>query len=641
MYPYSNVTYAVFLCFAQLMASLCIGHWLYRKIFEANLKNNPLVSLSLSLLIGNAASATIFQWTAFTGVFYPIVNASLLIAMVLLGGRQTALTLIRSICFLVKMLRDIWSENCFCRVLAGLLISLLIVNLLTILKPLYFDALAYYFAQPKLIAISHNFKLLNEFNNLNHFSLLFDMVVAAFFSLGKDPIGRYAAQMQPFYLMLAGLILFYAACRKLGLSKSASLISLLMLVGSKMFSIYIGTGKSEPVGISYYLAAIFALVNLGSDKGWAILLGLFCGLSVLAKMSTAYFILPGVTCFVLLIFWGEWKILIKQIWEISVGGMLCVLLLLIQNAVLHGEPLSPIYSFAKNQFFPSAMLANTRFITSEIATKIWSLFPISVTLGRYPGDGSRASALWLALLPLMFFIPWPKWKQILRNRIFAVFLSGTTGLILWQLLFPTCFMSRLFNFSLIMLIPLPAYGWMYIEKQFRHECFQNTIKVFIVIITLSITYSTYHNNQIQIQGSSNIPFYKLAEIVNADKRQDIVVLNIMWAQALFRNDITKNILYLQDVARHRQNKNPKNNFWEPVAHLGVDYVFIFLSSRRNYIKLFFNDFLPPKDMKIYRIVTKPGLLDRHEIKSFFTDKKLDHQDRFLFLKLEYDKKLYQ
>ena len=249
----------------------------------------------------------------------------------------------------------------------------------------------------------------------------------------------------------------------MGLNRSASLLVMLMVVTSPIYIIYLGSGKTEPFVMAYSMAVIFAMIHLNGSSSRAVLLGLLSGLSVLAKLSGAYFVLPGVACFILLKFWGEWKLVARQIMGVALGGLVTLLFLFLQNWLLFDEPLSPLYSFSSNKILPLALMANPRFIVPEVATKIWALFPFSFSFGRFPAEPARGSALWFALLPFVFFAIRQKGKIILRDDIFIVFLSGMAGLFVWYLIFPTNFMLRLFVFSTYLLMPLPAYGWMIIE----------------------------------------------------------------------------------------------------------------------------------------------------------------------------------
>jgi len=245
---------------------------------------------------------------------------------------------------------------------------------------------------------------------------------------------------------------------------------------------------------------------------------------------------------------------------------------LLKNWALFNAPLAPFIGL-------SASLSEPWF-SSEGTAWILKTYPLALIFGRYPGQDGNLSFLWLAFLPLVFFLP--KGKSFARSPLVQLTMAGIIGVVFWILLRPSWMAPRYIFISLALLIPVVSCG---VEQLYEREEKPYFLRTAILITTLfSFLFCTYpHINnglvtkiwnldvhdECALSGEYCGSFNKLNSIANSGARMYFAGYYGYWV----RPDILQCQLSRSEK-RSLDRIKDTNERWRYLLEKGVEYVVV-------------------------------------------------------------------
>ncbi len=319
------------------------------------------------------------------------------------------------------------------------------------------DAMAFYLAQPKLIAYTGFFTLLADYESFAEIGLFAEMHTAAMFLAG----GEMAARA---WLWQAGVLLTFgvaALCAEAGLPSGARILGALIVLTSSAILFVMTDGKSDHVAAAWAVAALLVALTVDWRTPWrpVFLAALLGGLAALAKLS----FLVGLPLILAIIVTDRLattrphrgiKILLTRL--AAVGGVAASAALLAfaalawKNYIVYSEPLAPFLYLNGDS---SGILSQVWF-TPENTNWIIQTYPIALTIGKYPMQHGNMSALMLAFLPILF-LTWWGGARFPRPSV-VLTLAALVGVAAWLILRPSVLAPRYILPQLLCLVPLLA-----------------------------------------------------------------------------------------------------------------------------------------------------------------------------------------
>ncbi len=435
-------------CFAIGFSFLCL---LLGRIIRKAMPFDD--NLALDFVVGHVAMCLVLQLLASFYLFSRPVVIGLFIA-ILLGAcacRAFPPPLSR------RGLSDIVPQGRSARSLALLSCLSGIALLLCALTYPKTDALAYYLAQPKLVAAMNGYKPLPQYESFATLSLIGEMPFAVMYLFGGDTWGQVMSKLSMWPVAVANLMLLWALGRRLALSINGSWLLVAAGLTSSAFMLVAWDGKTDLVALQYALGA--ALLVPGRASGRALpaagsILGALAAGAVIAKFSYAL-VLPFCLGVPILRSYGKhWRGLLAFCLRAGCAALIVFALgWWIKNLILFHEPFAPFFLFHKAT--PSFSLEQVWFKPEDVRW-IVATYPLAVTFGVYPMQHGGVSALWLMLLPALGTAPWRNSRA--RPALWLA-IGSLAGLLAWMLTRPSVIAPRYFLPALLLPLPFLIHGY--------------------------------------------------------------------------------------------------------------------------------------------------------------------------------------
>lgn len=379
------------------------------------------------------------------------------------------------------------SMSWFDKLILGLSIALIILSLMYSSARLSYDAVAVYFSNAKITALTQNILF---FSN--------DAFTASAF---QDGI-QYAAIIQVFgdqasrlYSWINGIviiILSLALAEKLGLSTRARLFFLALLFTTNAFVDLLGDGKIDLASSAPIVAAVYWIVtNLENrQKNILLLTGFLAGMGMISRPYNIFLESVFIGVFYLLheFFRGEKSnINIKNLFNTALWlapGMIVLLgYLLLANWIIAGNPLSPLLNMLNYKLDDWGGLfdRNTIWIARVFYLPVITFLNSSHSLGTI-------SPLFLAFIPTVFIADIRKQIQLsmVSRQIFA---AAIITIILWIIFFFTVLEIRYILFLWIILFMMGAKIFESMNDS-KNSLFRNLFKLIVLSILVFMTFRT-------------------------------------------------------------------------------------------------------------------------------------------------------
>ena len=427
----------------------CYG-WLVRRSPSAFPETLGLAAPATCFALGLGLYSSLWTLVGLAGVFYPWLVWSVLAFSFLVGMRQSLrqmrLLLHKARCAASNLLR---LENPLWQALALGAIALAAKGFFTIGRTLTGDSIAFYMAWPKVMAASHILLPLPGYDTFSQIGIHGELHLAALMAMG---LGEWS-RIFDWIVVLASCPMLAAMGAQAGLGRRGQWISVFMLLTSSAIFACMGSGKTDLFGLLPGLAACYWVWRLDGRPA-AILLGLFAGWAIVAKLS---YVAPMAVALPLLLIWRVWlyseqetkqkRRLFLTLCFWSGLAFICALAPhLLKNLMHFNNPFAPLSSNGVGW-------ADQTWFSPSTTKRLLLTYPLALTFGSYWGQFGNISWLVLAFLPLVVMLP--KSGPLRRNPLAAYSAAAFLGLASLVALWPSMLSPRYF-FPQYFLFCLPA-----------------------------------------------------------------------------------------------------------------------------------------------------------------------------------------
>jgi hypothetical protein len=452
------------------------------------------------------------------------------------------------------------------------------------------DAMAFYMAQPKVIASSGTLTLLPGYEAFAQIGLGSEMHFAAFYALLPDGIGEFAAKLfiAPVTLSLVWLVVGLGA--QVGLGRIAQVILAAMVLSSSAVTNLVWDGKTDLIPALSALAAVYWSTRLretGAIGRTAMLIGLLTSVSVTGKLSYAVAVVPMISVILIVSLVQRAKsknlrfmpVAISTVGFGLMGCALGVLPLIIKNAMLFGEPLAP---FVMLHSASSAILEQSWY-TPENTRWIVVTYPLALVFGNYPMQHGTLSFLWLALLPLALCFVLPTWRTARCSRLTVLTIAALCGLVAWLTIKASVFAPRYILPCLLMLYPIVAAGAEKATQSGRLTLLRAAVPA-AVLSCLAIAGFALGNalaeTRLYIAGPASAwghEFWRAARIINEESKPGARTFVAGYYTLPLRGDLLQCMIRPPESALVL-NAKTSEQMWENLYMLGADWMFLQIPS---------------------------------------------------------------
>lgn len=156
------------------------------------------------------------------------------------------------------------------------------------------DAMAFYMAQPKLIASTHSMTPLPGYVYFANIGLASEMHYAVFFALGGDHIGAMAGKFFIWMNGAATLAIVWGIAERSRLDLLARWTAVAVVICSSAFTLILWDGKTDLLPNGIALVAVYWLLKSPLHRREYVLAGLASGLACVSKLSFLPSLGPGI-----------------------------------------------------------------------------------------------------------------------------------------------------------------------------------------------------------------------------------------------------------------------------------------------------------------------------------------------------------
>ena len=438
-----SLSFGLILVSAMALASLYVlVSWSAGRLL---LKKSPARDgLAIPFTLGHAVLGLLIQLIAVAGLLWWYVLLPLFAATVWIGLRQSPLP------------RFEWTWESWLpkhRMTYVLMFAVALLSAMLATAALTYpgtDALAYYMAQPKLMAATGHYTPLPGYLEIGFTAMpaTAEMPYAAMYALGGDAIGLVASKLSMWPVFLAVLLLLWRCARGIGLSVDAAWMFIACGATSTAVTLVAWDGKTDLIGLMYALGAVLWIPGLLSskpDRRQCWLFGFLSACAIVAKLSYAL-ILPFLLGVPLFFLWCKQRTILFRVLAIA-GLAACFTLALgwwVKNYSLFGDPFAPVLTLRENT--PRFNLVQA-FFSADSTRWMLTTYPLALTFGLYPMQHGGISPLWLMLVPALWMRPWQ--SETGRKALFLG-LGGIAGVLAWVLLRPSVIFPRYFLPALLL-----------------------------------------------------------------------------------------------------------------------------------------------------------------------------------------------
>lgn len=410
-------------------------------LFSATLSPVALSPATVYVL-GHAALSILLQLMALMGLIRWYILLPLLLGLILGAG------LLQGLPPLPWQKLTVMRQTLIPQGLAAKGLAFSVVALVLLLAMVTFsmpgtDALAYYMAQPKLMAATGAYTLLPRYENFATLPAIAEMPYAVMYALGGSAIGFVAAKLSIWVVFIALLWLLWVLMRKLGASLTTTWMLMALVATSTAITLVTWDGKTDLIGLMYALTAILWLPGLlpqtATSHKPAWLSGCMAACAVMAKVSYLS-ILPFCLGLPLLLIWRKQPLVFLRLAGIACLSAIATLAVgwWLKNAVLFGDPFTPFLTFRETT--PGFNLSQVWF-DADSTRWILQTYPLALTFGNYPLQHGGLSPIWLILAPALLTKPW---QTAHGKKALYIALGSIVGLFIWMTLRPSVIAPRYF-----------------------------------------------------------------------------------------------------------------------------------------------------------------------------------------------------
>ena len=233
---------------AGLVAVYALTAWGVGRLFNWGGESRP--GVVPTFVLGHAALAIMLQLIAVAGMFRLAGVIALFAAVAISGLLRVSLRM----CW--PDLSQVLPHSLLSRVLASGVMLLLLFLLVDSFSLPGTDALAYYMAQPKLMAVTGSYTLLANYESFGVLPAIAEMPYAVMYLLGGDTLGFVAAKFSMWPVLLATLALLWQSAKAVKATTDSAWVFMAFAITSSAVTLVAWDGKTDLVGLMYFLAAL-------------------------------------------------------------------------------------------------------------------------------------------------------------------------------------------------------------------------------------------------------------------------------------------------------------------------------------------------------------------------------------------------
>jgi hypothetical protein len=462
-----NPVWSFFVVIFYSLACIGTGFLLYSVAFDKdrinkNEKSIPL--LATTFLLGLGVLANLWLILLCLASFYQTIVIAITVVTASLAGLHFGIQKDYYKNNIKIEWRTFVNEPIEWKLISGTTLSIVLLAGAICFSPLEYngDAAAYYMVVPKLWNETRSLSLLGGYESFMTIGLHGELHFAALMMMGT----QWYAKFITWPVAIACSVFLIGITRQTSeISSKGKWITVLLLFTSTAFVLLIGDGKTDLFSAAFGCAAFYWL-NISAKslaKSKYVLVGIFAGLSIIAKLSYLPTMIVGIFVLTLWMHYSNSNekqgldneinnsLLYKYTW-IAIGLFLPFAPHFIKNWILFSEPLAPFLYFGENPFADG--WTNQTWFSQEIIRRILLTYPLALVYGKYPMQYGNISVLMLAFCPLI--VVGVRYRNVLRSKLFQLTATALMTITLWKILRPGVFAPRYYLCFLLLLIPAIA-----------------------------------------------------------------------------------------------------------------------------------------------------------------------------------------
>lgn len=498
------------------LASLGTGMILMRAFFGGATNSRSTANYWLAYFLGQCVLASGFLLLALTGHLLFPVTLGIILTTSLLGCWLLYLDR-RCILHGLVSAREQWHESSWLWRLVFLSLAVFyIAGFGGVSGLIAGDGIAFYLVLPKVVALTGQLHPLPGYETISQIGLLAEMLLAV---LGQLGMPSTTVKLFPWFNALPQLGVLYLLTKRVAGGRKAGLIAVTLAMTSSAFFYLWTSGKVDLVAMGPALCGVYCSVCLfeveNEDRWLLFLTGLFVGFAAVMKLSYLVVLLPNIF---LIVFWRSsidifqavvrkrsrefWRLFLQCCYVgflLGVGGGIAFIPHSIKNIVLFDSLLG--------------VSGVGGWYAAKTVVRLLLTYPLALVYGEYWAQYGRLSPLFLAFLPLVF---WLKRSVKFRDSKLCAF-SVATGLSLtvWVVLFPSIFMPRYYLITLIAFaIPIAISAAAFIE---RKPVFNSVVCVVMIVSIAMSGFEAIKVGFIRPPGSIEAIYSDVEECENGDQ----------------------------------------------------------------------------------------------------------------------------
>lgn len=530
---------------------------------------NPWVILAACFMLGQGVLGTIWQTLAALGIFGWYSSGPILAACIAVGIAK---------CLAVP--RDRNPPRPFQIDFATAALSALCIGAALTFAPLSVlppgtDAMAFYMAQPKLIASTHAMTPLPGYVYFANIGLASEMHYAVFFALGGDHIGAMAGKFFIWMNGTATLALVWGIAERGKLELLARWTAVAIVLCCSAFTLLLWDGKTDLLPNGLALLAVYWLLKSPLDRREYALAGLATGLACVSKLSFLPSLGPGIAFLFLrqatssgLELRRALPLMARSAAWFSAFAVIPFAALAIKNGIVFGEPFSPFFLIGTGKGFPLDQV----WFNSENTRWILQTYPFALVLGQYPMQHGNLSVLVLVAAPLALV---PAIRKAVGSHAVWLALAGGAGILAWAVLRPSVLAPRYILPSLVMIVPLAAgvLSWLWHRDSWMRALAGLLVGLSLagVLYDVQLTYRDNKGYLLSLPRRYQHPIWQTADAANLSTRPDARVLNLMYYSSMYRADLLA-CMIAPEPEMLRRMSDTAEHLWLSAYENGVTHI---------------------------------------------------------------------
>lgn len=587
----------VIFCLIYIMAGILpVLQFTAKDRYKPNAPITAIVILGSSFLTGHWILSTIFFLLAYFYTF-TIPNVLWISILIALPGSIPTVKLLRG--FFVNIQRE--SNNKSSEINTGrfywISIFLLFTSLLLSTSRLSYDAVALYFSNAKIIALTNRlmfFQWHSLFVSETQTEIQFSAIIQIF--------GDQAARMFSWLSGCVILVFGIAIAEKMGIPRKTKGILLALVLTSTAFTDLLGDGKVDLTSSAAAIAAVYWLLDDNNDKSKNLLAGFFAGLAMASRIYNVFLLTVFIGSLYLLRiyfrrkdgeFHGIGSIALSITW-IVIGAFFPLAVHLLENWLMYHNAFAMLNS--------ASGLTADKWQWSFDPQNIWAmrlLYPLIVTFLNTSQSLGNISPLFLGFLPNVLFIAVRK-KIYLPRALIEMTGAALITLLLWLSLFFTIMEIRYVLFLWIILFIAISQVIITVLEDKSHGFHRILPSLVIILLGFSVLRVVYLSldtySPLDKQGNPQCKdffFCDYLKPINNDAKPGERILSLLAYRYYLRTDLFACSTKMDEYQKlHDTSLQTPNGFWEEVYRQGYTYV----AYEKNYsIRHLYIDFIPSPD----------------------------------------------